>query len=465
MVGAMVLTLLLVGGLSSLSYAQRAELPQFDGTKVTIALHAGHFEIPWRDRAERIKELFDIEIEVVGITVSDMFDKELIELATGTGAFDLLMFNPAWYGDFVDFLTPLDPFIERLDPGWEDIHPGFQVWENTFAGKRYSITLDGDVFLLYYRKDLFEDPREKAAFRQRYGYELGAPETWDQVLDIAEFFTRDTDGDGDIDLWGYADQAKRGRSFYWFLIRYFGFCGPYKNFADPHLFDPNTMQPLVNQPCGVQALENYKQAIDLAPPGVLGWEWDELFNAFMKGNLAMQVHWPDEGKRVAELRSIGGDMGFGTIPGALHDGQVYRRSSTGGGWVMGLSADSRNKEAAYTVMWYMLGPEVSLSLVLDPGTGQDFYRISHFESGVSNVIVTPDYLQAYNDNIAALYPELRIPGSFDYYDTLDRFVQEALTGRLTPKQALDRVAQEWDRITNRLGRRGQTQKYREAFSL
>jgi multiple sugar transport system substrate-binding protein len=464
----MILIALLLIGDFSLSYAARvAERPRFDGKKVTIALHSGHFEIPWRARANRIKDLFGIDIEVVGIVVGDLFDKELIELSTGTGAFDLLMFNPAWYGDLVDFLRPLDDFIERWDPGWADIHPGFQVWENTYGGKRYSITMDGDVFLLYYRKDLFENPQEKAAFKQRYGYDLEPPQTWDQVLHIAEFFRRDTSGDGQPDMWGYADQAKRGRSFYWYLIRYFGFCGPYKNFKDPHLFDPDTLEPLINQPCAVQALENYKRAIDLAPTGILGWEWDELFNAFMKGQVAMIVHWPDEGKRSVELSQqvAGARMGFGLIPGATHDGRAYRRSSTGGGWVLGLAKDSKNPEAAYMVMWYMLGPEVSLSLVLDPGTGQDFYRLSHFESGVTKVIAPPDYLDAYNQNIAILYPEVRIPGAFNYYDALDRFVQEALAGRLSPKQALDQVAQEWNQITNRLGKQGQVEKYRKAFGL
>lgn len=42
----------------------------------------------------------------------------------------------------------------------------------------------------WYRKDLFEDPREMEALRAKYGYELSAPENWRQYRDIAEFFTR-----------------------------------------------------------------------------------------------------------------------------------------------------------------------------------------------------------------------------------------------------------------------------------
>ncbi len=447
--------------LTGISYGAEP-LKRYEGTTVTVVLHSGHFEVPWRARAERMKDMFGINLEVVGITVGDLFDKEMLELSSRTGAYDLLMFNPAWMGEFVDYLMPLDEYMGKWDPAWGDIHPGFQKWQNMYGGKRYSMTMDGDILMLYYRKDLLEDPKEKAAFKEKYGYDLGPPETWDQVIDIAEFFQRDTDGDGKVDFWGYADQGKRGRSFYWYLLRYLAYGSP-----DPHFFDTSTMKPLINSPEAAEALENYVKAVKLAPPGVLGWEWDELYNAFMQGKLAMSIHWPDEGKRHIELEKAvpGALMGYAVPPGVRKDGKLYRRSSTGGGWILGLAKDSKNPEAAYMVMWYMLGPEVSLSLVLDPGTGQDLFRTSHFSSGVTKVIAPEDYLKVYDDCISVLYPELRIPGAFEYYDTLDLYVQKALTGEITAKAALDEVAKRWEKITNRLGKEKQLEKYRAAMGL
>ena len=435
---------------------------RYDGTTITVALHSGHFEIPWRARAARIKELFGITLEVVGIPVEDLYDKEMLELATRTGAYDLIQFNPAWYGDFVDYLTPIDDYIDEWNPGWEDIHPGFGEWQNTYGGTRYTITLDGDIIMMYYRKDLFENAQEKAAFRAKYGHELRPPQTWEELTEVAEFFTRDTDGDGTIDFWGYADQAKRGRSFYWYLLRYITNSSP-----NPNLFDPETMNPLINSAEAIEAMENYKECVGLAPPGVLGWEWDELFNAFMKGKLAVSIHWPDEGKRVVELEQVvpGAKVGFALPPGTVKDGELYQRSMAFGGFVCGIPKDSKNPEAAYMVMWYMLGPEVSLSLVLDPGTGQDLFRRSHFESGVTKAFIPGEYLKTYDEAIGAMFPELRIPGGFEYYDTLDFYVQEALTGKLTSKAALDAAAKKWNDITKRMGREGQLEKYRAAMGL
>ena len=130
----------------------------------------------------------------------------------GSGAFDLVQFNPGWMGDYVDFLEPLDPYMDRWDPAWEDIHEGFRVWENTYQGTRYSLTMDGDILFTYYNSDVYGNADEQAAFKEKYGYDLAPPATWDQVVDIQEFFRRDTDGDGEIDSWGYSDPIHQAGS-------------------------------------------------------------------------------------------------------------------------------------------------------------------------------------------------------------------------------------------------------------
>jgi multiple sugar transport system substrate-binding protein len=428
------------------------ELKRYDGERVTIAMHSGHFVRTWEAYKPQVKDRLGIDLEIIGIPVNEMFDKQMLELAAGSGAYDLLMFNPAWMGDYVDFLAPLDDYMAEQDPAWEDIHPGFREWANTYGGQRYAIQLDGDIIMGYYRKDLFDDPKEKEAFKAKYGYDLAPPTNWDQVLDIQEFFTRDTNADGAVDLWGYADQAKRGRSFYWYLLRYLA------NYPgdEPQYFDPETMEPKINTPEAVAALENYVAAVKNGPPGVLGWEWDELNSAFLKGGVAMMFHWPDEGKQASQLEAAvpGAKMGFFVPP---------KRSMTFGGWIMGVSKDSANPEAAYAAMRYLLSPEISLEMVTDPDSGQDFFRLSHFEADVTKSLVAPDYLETFNAAIAQLFPELRTPGSFEYYDTLDVQVQKALAGEASAKDALGAAASQWNAITDRLGRDEQKAKYQAAM--
>ncbi len=56
--------------------------------------------------------------------------------------------------------------------------------------KYWAIPLEGDAIGWAYRKDWFEDPKEKEAFKAKYGYDLAVPTTYAQLRDIAEFFYR-----------------------------------------------------------------------------------------------------------------------------------------------------------------------------------------------------------------------------------------------------------------------------------
>ena len=81
------------------------------------------------------------------------------------------------------------------------------------------------------------------------------------------------------------------------------------------------------------------------------------------------------------------------------------------------------------------------------------------------LVAPKDYLKTYNEVIGLNFPELRIPGGFEYYDTLDIAVQRALAGQVTPKEALDEAAKKWQEITERFGRDKQKAKYRAAMGL
>jgi multiple sugar transport system substrate-binding protein len=456
--------------------------------KVTIALHSGHFEDPWRDwYTKPIKQELGIDISVVGIPVETMFDKLLLELSTGTGAYDLIQFNPAWYGDFVQYLVPLDDRYAKLaddlnqrpdtraiatgDIAWGDIHAAFRERSNKFGGKIYTTHIDGDVIRLYYRADYLNDPTEQANFKAKYGYALAPPKTWDQYNDIAAFFIRDRGKTGKNNLYGIIEQRRRGRMYYWYLLRYLSYTPPGEG-GLPHLFDPTNMKPMINSAEALQALASFKKSTDLCPPGVLDFEWDENFRGFMSGTAIMTLHWPDEGKRYKELTDPLGEhgsaiLGSATPPGVvMKDGTLNWWSSAFGGWVMGIPSASKNIDGAYAVMKYMMSTDVSLRMVTDPNTGQDFFRYSHFFSPyVAAMGIPADYFTAGFDAISHLYPELRIPAGATYCDSLDLNLSKFLAGQETDKACLDTVASDWEKLTDTHGRDSQLKAYRAAMGL
>ena len=49
---------------------------------------------------------------------------------------------------------------------------------------------------MYYRKDIFEDPKMKKAFKAKYGYDLAPPKTWKQFDEIGQFLTDKMSAEG-----------------------------------------------------------------------------------------------------------------------------------------------------------------------------------------------------------------------------------------------------------------------------
>jgi len=158
-------------------------------------------------------------------------------------------------------------------------------------------------------------------------------------------------------------------------------------------------------------------------------------------------------------------MGFAVVPGSMKGNTLVRRSTAAGGWLLGIAKASKNVEAAWQVVRFYESKDESLKLVTDPDTGQDLFRTSHFNAPQVKNSWPASYLTAYKQSIDILYPELRIPSSFEYTDVLDRQLQLVFAGQAAPKAALDAVAQEWEKLTTARGRDKQSAAYRAAMGI
>lgn len=437
------------------------EAPEpFDNVTINLVGDAGHNLKPyefWKDEFEAA----GITINIIEVPFEGVYEKEKTEFVAETGAFDVVTFYPQYIGDFAGngYLEPLDEYMAKepaavWDPNADDVLKPFWELYAKFGGQTYALPIDGDVHMLMYRKDLFEHPDEQAAFMEQYGKELAPPETWDDWLQIGEFFTRDAGetlaGETlERPFYGSAEFAKRGFSYAWFVDRWAPYGEPY--------FDEN-MTPQVNSPNAVKALENFVASLENAPADVLGYGYDELRDAFIKKNVAMVVQWTDVPKKGADptQSDIAGNIGVGRVPGWEVNGEVIHRSMMPVGRVVAVAADSENKDAAYWVAKHV-SYDRSLENVSTSLTGLDPYRTIHFTNPQAYAMFPSEaeaqaYLDGVNAAMADGYPEIFIPGAAQYHDSLDLHVNKALAGQETPQEALDAVAAEWEEITDRLGR-------------
>src|SRR5207245_1124115 len=202
-----------------------------------------------------------------------------------------------------------------------DLLKAYVTYNDTIVGLPSHV----DLMMLLYRTDLFEDPKEKDAFKQKYGAELAVPKTWDEFDEIAGFFTRP-----DAQLWGHAAMGKRSHQMgaQW-INRFFALGGNY--------FDAKN-HPTINTEAGVKATEHLDKTIkSYATPGVLTYDFPEARQAFWEGKAAMMEAWP------GSVLVGGADAKQSKIVGKFNGSVMPGNHGCGGGWFYAVSAQSKNK--------------------------------------------------------------------------------------------------------------------------
>ncbi len=134
---------------------------KYDDVSINILTFTGpQIAEPLQRRAPEFKKLTGATINVITVPFSDLYTKLLTDWATGTNSIDAAVFAPQWMADYVGpgYLEDLSSRIAK-DKALEldDIGKFFRDFSMKFGGKTYTITLDGDFQIAYYRSDLLKE--------------------------------------------------------------------------------------------------------------------------------------------------------------------------------------------------------------------------------------------------------------------------------------------------------------------
>jgi multiple sugar transport system substrate-binding protein len=378
----------------------------------------------------------------------------MLDFSAGMATHDIVLFMPAWLADYSQHLEPIENLVKEynLDFQLDDIVPTYRQVYIRWNGVDYAVPFDGDQHGFYYNKVAFESEQNKADFKAQFGYDLVPPETWDQYVDMAKFFSgRDWNGDGK-QKYGTAEAWQRGGyAFWWWATKFLCYGGIW--------FDEE-MNPLINSPAGIKALENTLAIKPYVPPGTANFGYPETEAAFIKAQVPFLMQWSSTGKSAMDptQSSIVGQVGVSLVPGVkMKDGSIYRRPGLPTGWVAGIPKYSENKEAAARVLEIISTPKRSLKAALLASTYVDPWRQSSFSSDEWYNLWPgyPDYSKQYAGVLRKTaeigVPDLQVPGTYEYWNAADLEIAEAIAGNKTAKEALDAAAAEWNNITARFG--------------
>lgn len=464
---------------------------RFDNVKLRVLTFDGpQIAEPLKRRAPEFNSMTGAKVEVITVPLDRLYEEIKQDFQQKTQKYDVVVFFSQW---MVDYAAPgyLENLTDRVrkDPAiqWQDIAPFFRDFSSTYKGKIYTIPLDGDFQMVYYRSDLLE----KAA--------INPPATWEEYLKIAQqFHGKDLNGDK-IPDYGSCITKKPNSHSYWMM---WSVASPYlqsQGTQQGSFFDPNTMKPLVKNPAFATALNIFKQTTNYAPPDELNLDLPAVRNLFLSGRCALTLDWGDMGTlAIARTRSqVIDKVGAVILPGSRQvldratnklvacdkitcpytiNGINYSPYAATGGWTGAINAaiDSKVKDASYAFLSYLSQPAQSNIDVTIGASGFNPYRISQFtnreqwlKAGMS-FEATSKYLGAIGVSLRSpnVVLDLGIPQTNQYQEKiLDRVVADFLAGKITNEQAMQQLYDRWEKITNDTGREAQKAAYRASLGL
>lgn len=409
------------------------------------------------------QQLTGMSSNVVELSHPDQYAKPIAEHIAQSGAYDILEIEPAWIPSLADggVIAPIDDYVDKYmnKADLEDFHPLYKFLP-TYKGKRWGFFDDGDQLALYYRRDVFEDPKLRAAYKAKFNRDLRVPQGWDEYAETAQFITDQMAPK----IYGAVHFRKAGSpgNQYSFLQQFRANGGVF--------FDEATMRAQLATDAGVATLRQMVAVNKASVPGNDDLDAVAAWAAWLQGKAAMLYSWPPTGRMSENYSqrdkavnfvphsSIAGNVGYAVMPGG--------HGEMASGYVKALAADSANPEAAYLFMQWVTSPPVSLVRVMLLYTLRDPYRMSHYNSPDYRSLwpAAKEYLSTLADGANGGVVDMIMPGWQDYALTLDQMCTSVWAGT-DPHEALVKAAAEWDATTDKIGADSQRAAYQQFKKL
>jgi multiple sugar transport system substrate-binding protein len=330
-----------------------AEPAKTDGQTVNVLLNAHPWQKAIESKAEEFTKKTGIKVNITVLGEDVYWDRVNLGLSSEEPPFDVFMVSPnqtGFTGYTNGWIAPLDDYIKNTsltpaDYKFDDIYPyivdGFRFPDK--SGKIYSIPLTMETYMLFYRKDIFEEQKINVA-------DLKTMDDWMAALDkisaaykgkdLAASVIRGQDPTMPDELLAAVDNTWGDRPFLAQKMYY---------------FDAN-WKPNFTDPAIVEAYKTWAKLIALGPEGSTNFTWYDASTQFAQGKAA--TYWFDASVFASIFEDpaqskVVGKVGYLPIP----------PSKTGHGtthwaWGLGMTEKSKVKDAAWQFIAWATSPAV-----------------------------------------------------------------------------------------------------------
>ena len=319
-------------------------------------------------------------------------------------SYDVFMYDIPWMMSLA-----YEHILEDITIQMKEINPNIFLpdclkYYSCFDEHYYGVPFIYAPQILYYRKDLFENPTLQSDYEKLNNISLRPPVTLKEYNTIADFFTNKTDAIN----YGISVPTAYSECLtpeIYMRLRAFG--GSIFTQSGKVCLDSDQ---------ALKAYINFMRSVKYAKPDYREATDYSAVNDFLSGETAMLISYPPFLEDISDLRknSITGSIGYHLIPG---------RSPLLGGWSLGISSHSKHKENAFKLLKWTCDHQISNYTTLLGG-------LSTLNSTYTN------------DELAGLYPWLPL------YHEIYKYSKPTIPPRLSdktifPQYEIDEVVCKW----------------------
>lgn len=141
-----------------------------------------------KSKVSNFEESMGLAVTIDAVSRDMWRQRQVRELIENQGTYDVVMIgggdDVAWVQEKGNW-QPLGKFLSEETIASVHLIDTFSKDGKAFAAPQYY-----NFPMLFYRKDLLNDPEEKAEFKKKYGRELTVPDTFHELYEVAQFFHR-----------------------------------------------------------------------------------------------------------------------------------------------------------------------------------------------------------------------------------------------------------------------------------
>lgn len=294
-----------------------------------------------------------IKVNIEMLQPPQVYTKTAIAVSANSTDYDIVAIDEGNIPVFASLMStygtwPNGKVFPKIDPS--TVTPNMlevAQWD----GKLIGLPINGNLYVWMTRKDLIENSKYRKDFKAKYGYDLGIPNTFKELLEMGTFFNDNGIAAGFGPFNGgpagvFGEAIFMWESYGTKFIVYEG--GKYKIVLD--------------EKKAVEGMEFYKKLMKISPKGaetMAHVERQAAFAADPKGVFSMFI-WPAQ---ISAYEDRDKSLVAGKIAYSAPPAGPAARSAVRGTWALNIPNASKNKAAAAEFVYWWASKDIAARLV------------------------------------------------------------------------------------------------------